>query len=49
MWTLCKELKGTQSLSERHYFPYSEITGVNFGTGGSYTVMLCAGFESSLM
>jgi len=25
MWGLCKELNGTQSLSERDYFPRGEI------------------------
>ena len=28
MWTLCKELKGTQSLNER-LFPHGEIISLN--------------------
>jgi hypothetical protein len=31
MWTLCKELKGTQSFSEQDYFPYREIMGKTAG------------------
>ena len=29
MWTLCKELKGTESLNERGFFPYGEIISLN--------------------
>jgi hypothetical protein len=32
MWTLRKELKGTQSLNERDPLPYGEIAGVTCGT-----------------
>jgi hypothetical protein len=29
MWTLCKELKGTQYLNERDCVPYGYVMGIN--------------------
>ena len=36
MWTLCKELKGTESLNEQGPFPYGKVISPNFHTSETW-------------